>query len=92
MDLRNISYAMRAAADVARAGEDLLVSIDRSRRGGVAPILFGVALGVGIGALVFRKEARKRVLEWAGLTIAPARSANGAVVAEPRTADKAAQA
>jgi len=85
MDLGRLSYAMRAAADVARAGENLLVSIDRSRRSGLAPLALGVALGVGIGALVFREDARKRVLAWAGLTITPARAANGAAAA-PRAA------
>jgi hypothetical protein len=83
MTLQDISYAMRAAVDVARAGENLLASMDRSRRGGVVPILFAVALGVGIGALVFRKDVRQRLLEWAqGMTIVPVRSANGAT-AEP---------
>ena len=91
MDLRDISYAMRAAADVASAGENLLASMARSRRGGAGPLLFGVALGVGIGALVFKKETRRQMLEWAGLTtIAPARSANGAA-AEPRVAGDATQ-
>jgi hypothetical protein len=86
MTLQGVSYAMRAAADVARAGENLLGSMDRSRRwGGSAPILLGVVLGVAIGALVFRKEARKQVLEWAGLTSTPARSTNGAT-ADPRAA------
>jgi hypothetical protein len=91
MDLRNISHAIRAVADVARAGENLLTSMDRSRRGGIGPILFGVALGVGIGALVFQKEARTRVVEWARLTIAPVRPPNGAAT-EPRVAAGAAQA
>lgn len=54
--------------------------------------MFGVVLGVGIGALIFQEDARKRVLEWAGLTIAPARSANGAVATESRVAGDVAQA
>jgi hypothetical protein len=91
MDLRDISYAMRATADIARAGENLLASMNRSRRGGVTPILFGVALGVGMGALIFQKELRKRALEWVSLAIVPARTANGAA-AEPHVAGDAAQA
>jgi hypothetical protein len=93
MDLRDVSYAMRAVAEVAHAGENLLASMDRSRRGGLAPMVLGVALGVGIAALVFKSDARKRVLEWVGLTIVPvpAPSANGAA-AEPRAAGGVAQA
>ena len=82
MNLQTISYAMRAAADVARAGENLLSSMDRSRRGSLGPLLFGIALGVGIGAVMFQKDARKRVFEWAGVTFARAPATNGA--AEPR--------
>jgi hypothetical protein len=90
MNLRDISYAMRAAADVASAGENLLVSMARSRRGGAGPLLFGVAVGIGIGALVFKKETRQRIREWVGLTtIAPAGSTNGAA-AEPQVASDAA--
>jgi len=87
MDLRNASRAMRAVAEVARAGENLLAGFERARRGGLTPMVVGVALGVGIGALVFRRDARKRVLEWVRLTIgpAPARTANGAA-AEPGAA------
>jgi hypothetical protein len=82
MTLQNISFALRAAADVARAGENLLASIDRSRKTSLGPLLFGVALGVGIGALIFQKDARKRVVDWAGVTFARPPATNG--VAEPR--------
>jgi hypothetical protein len=91
MNLRDISYALRAASDVARAGESLLVSMDRSRRPHALPLLLGVALGVGIGAVVFRKETRERALAWLGLTVAPPRGANG-VTAEPRVTGAGAQA
>jgi hypothetical protein len=93
MNLRDMSHAVRAVADVARAGENLLASMDRSRKGGLLPILFGIGLGVGIGALVFRKELRQRVLDWAGLTIVAVspRSANGAA-AEPAVEVPAADA
>jgi hypothetical protein len=89
MNLQRISYALRAAADVARAGENLLVSMDRSRRGGLMPLLVGVALGVGIGALVFQKELRERVLAWASTTVAPSRTAatNGASIEPQATID-----
>jgi hypothetical protein len=85
MTLRDMTHAVRAVADVARAGENLLASMDRSRKGGLLPILFGIGLGVGIGALAFRKEVRQRLLDWAGLTIASvsSRSANGAAAEPP---------
>ena len=83
MSLQQISYALRAAGDVARAGENLLSSLERSRRVGMVPMLFGVALGVGIGALVFHKELRDRVLEWVGVTVTASRTTNG-VAQDPR--------
>ena len=91
MSLQHISYALRAAADVARAGENLLSSLEKSRKIGVMPILFGVALGVGIGALVFQKELRDRVLEWAGVSGVPSRTTNGATQ-DPRVTVDAPQA
>jgi ABC-type nitrate/sulfonate/bicarbonate transport system permease component len=87
MNLRDLSYTIRNAT-VARAAEDLLASLERSHRRCVAPILLGVVLGVGIGALVFQEEARKRALQWMGPTIVRSPSANGAT-AEPRDAARA---
>lgn len=64
MRLREISYALKAAADVAHAGEQLVGSLDRTRRGWVGPVLLGVGLGVGLGALLFSESARQRVQTW----------------------------
>lgn len=63
MRLRDISYALKVAAEVARTGEQLVSSFDRSRSR-MGPILFGVGIGVGIGALLFSESTRKRVRTW----------------------------
>ena len=84
MNLRKISYGLRAAGDVARAGETLLGSLDRSRAGGALPLLVGMVLGAAVGALLLRDDLRKQVLAWAGLSsVTASRGANGAPV-EPR--------
>lgn len=73
MRLREISYALKAAADVAHAGEQLVGSLDRTRsRGFVLPVLLGVGVGVGLGALLFSESARERVSTWLfGPRVAP---------------------
>lgn len=68
MRLREISYGLKAAAEVAHAGEQLLGSLDRSRRGYGGPILLGIGLGVGLGALLFSESARQRVRTWLSST------------------------
>jgi hypothetical protein len=70
MRFRDVSYALKAVAEVARAGERLVGSLDRSRpRGYLGSILVGVGLGVGLGALLFSESARQRLRGW--LTQAP---------------------
>ena len=85
MKLRDITTGLHAAADIARAGENLFGSLDRNRRmslGQVAPVLLAVGIGVGLGALIFSKEARERVSEWLASNrdkrevVAPARPTN----------------
>jgi hypothetical protein len=63
MRLRDISYALRVATEVARAGEQLISSFERSRSR-LTPVLFGMGLGVGLGALLFSEPARQRVKGW----------------------------
>lgn len=77
MRLRDISRALRAAADVARVGEQLIISLDRSR-GSAGSILIGVGLGVGLGALLFSDTARERVRTWI----------NGAIAVKPSDAEQ----
>lgn len=68
MRLRNISYAIRTASEVASAGQRLLESLDRSGRLGgfglLTTLVVGVGAGVGIGAVVFSKDVRKRLASW----------------------------
>lgn len=80
MHLRNISYAFKAAADVARAGQLLVASLDRSQNP-LGSILIGVGLGVGIGALLFSETARHRVRTWLGATVQPKVAKNGSASA-----------
>jgi hypothetical protein len=60
MRLRDVAQTFKAAAEVARVGEQLLVSLDRSRNH-AGSILLGIGLGVGLGALLFSESARTRV-------------------------------
>lgn len=65
MRLQDVSYALKAAAEVAHAGEQLVGSLDRSgSRGRLGVVLVSVGLGVGLGALLFSESARLRVRTW----------------------------
>lgn len=64
MKLQEISYTLRVAGDVARAGERLFDSLAASRRFATWPVMLGVGLGVGIGALLFNDDARNRAKLW----------------------------
>jgi len=65
MHLQDVSTALKAVAEVAHAGEQVVGSIDRARsRGYGFPILLGVGLGVGFGALLFSESARQQVRTW----------------------------
>lgn len=67
MRLQDLSYILKAVADVAQAGEQLLGSFARARsRGHVGSVLVGVGLGVGLGALLFSEPARRGVWTWLG--------------------------
>lgn len=85
MRLSNLTAAFRAAADVARAGERLLATLDRSSWSRsarmLAPLGLGVAAGFGLGALAFHGKTRRRVVEW----LAPRPQARGNGVHEPRS-------
>lgn len=63
MRLQDVSTALKAVAEVAHAGEQVVGSIDRARSRGF-PILLGVGLGVGLGALLFSESARQQVRTW----------------------------
>jgi hypothetical protein len=65
MKLQDVSVAMRAAGDLAHVGERLFDSLAASRRHASWPLMIGIGLGVGIGALLFSETARNRVRGWA---------------------------
>ncbi len=71
MNLRDVSYAMRVTGDVARTGQRLLDVLEDSRRLHAWPVVFGMGLGIGIGALIFSDEARRRTKAWLGKIQAP---------------------
>ncbi len=71
MNLRDVSYAMRMVGDVARAGERLLDAFEDSRRLHGWPVVLGIGVGFGIGALVFSNEARQKAKGWLGRVRAP---------------------
>lgn len=65
MRLRNVSYALKAVAEVARAGDQLVDSLDRSRSGRyLGSVLLGVGLGVALGAVLFSESARESLRGW----------------------------
>ena len=64
MKLQDVSRVVHVVGVIARASEQLLDTLATSRRGRAWPILFGVGLGVGIGALVFDDRARSRAKAW----------------------------
>ena len=77
MHLREVSYALKALAEVAHAGEELVGSMDRSRsRSPMGALLVGVGIGVGVGALLFSEPARRALRTWLVGTPVAAR-ANG---------------
>lgn len=88
MRLSNLTAAFRAAADVARAGERLLSTLDRSSWSRSARVLvplgLGIAAGVGLGALAFDGKTRQRVVDW--LAPRPPARGNGAHEARSTTA------
>ena len=86
MKFRDIAFMMRTAAQVARAGEDLVSSLDRSHQHSLLiPVFLGIGLGVGIGALIFDQATRKRVMEWTTGSGA-SHGTNGASVVKPTVA------
>ncbi len=67
MRLREISNAIRTASEIARAGQQIVDSLDR--KGGVgalgiATLVVGMSAGFGIGAVIFSKDVRKRLAAW----------------------------
>ncbi len=66
MKLQEISYALRVAGDVARAGERLFESLAASRRLTAWPVMLAFGAGIGVGALIFNEDARKRAKMWFG--------------------------
>jgi hypothetical protein len=86
MKFRDIAFMMRTAAQVARAGEDLVSSLDRSQRYSLLiPVFLGIGLGVGIGALIFDQATRKRLMEWTTGAVA-SHGTNGAGVVKATVA------
>ena len=63
MRLREISQALGAVAEIARVGQRLIGSVDRSRNH-AGSIALGIGLGVGLGALLFSESARQHVRTW----------------------------
>ena len=65
MRLQDISCALKAVAEVAHSGEQLVGSLDRARsRSHLVSMLVGIGVGVGLGAVMFSEPARKQVLAW----------------------------
>lgn len=64
MNLRDVSYALRATSDLANVAERLVSSLASSRRLTGWPVLLGIGVGIGVGALLFSEDARTRVKTW----------------------------
>jgi hypothetical protein len=67
MRLRDITDTLKAAADLAHAGEQIVGAIERVRvRGRGGPVLIGLGLGLGValGALLFSESTRRRLQGW----------------------------
>ena len=64
MKLQDVSRVVHIVGEIARASEQLLDTLATSRRGRTWPLLIGVGLGVGLGALVFDDRTRNRAKQW----------------------------
>lgn len=90
MNFKNISDGMRLAIDLAGAGDRLLRSMENSRRTTGWPLVIGMGIGVGIGALIFSNDARTRVKSWLMTDTTKRPEANEAPTAAPNSAIDAA--